>query len=77
MVGVEHWAEVRRMHRLEGSSGREISRRTGVARDTVARSPGCWRREPPRYSRAPAGSTLGRFKDWICERLAADPWIQS
>ena len=34
VVGVEQWAEVRRMKRVEGLSVREISRRTGVARET-------------------------------------------
>ena len=37
MVGVEQWAEVRRMHWVDGLSGREISRRTALHRDTVAR----------------------------------------
>jgi transposase len=72
---VEEWAEIRRMHRVDGLSGREISRRTGLHRDTVARllaSP-----EPPKYSRKPAGSKLDSFKDWVCEQLAADPRIQS
>ena len=75
MIGVEQWAEVRRMHRVDGLSGREISRRTGLHRDTIARllaAP-----EPPRYSRKPTGSKLDPFKDWICERLAVDPRIQS
>jgi transposase len=75
LVGVEQWAEVRRMHRVDGLSGREISRRTGLARDTVARLLAAT--EPPKYEREPAGSKLDPFKDWICERLAADPRIQS
>ena len=75
MVGVEQWAEVRRMHRVDGLSGREISRRTGLARDTVARLLAA--SEPPKYRRELAGSKLDPFKDWICERLAADPRIQS
>jgi hypothetical protein len=32
---------------------------------------------PPRYVRAPAGSKLDPFKDWISEQLRADPAIQS
>jgi transposase len=75
VVGVEQWAEVRRMHRVDGLSGREISRRTGLHRDTVARllaAPA-----PPRYERKPAGSKLDLFKEWICEQLAGDPRIQS
>ena len=75
MVGVEQWAEVRRMRRVDGLSGREISRRTGLARDTVAKLLAA--SEPPKYERAPAGSKLDPFKDWICEQLQADPAIQS
>jgi transposase len=75
LVGVEQWAEVRRMHRVDGLSARAISGRTGLARDTIARllaAP-----EPPKYVRRPVGSKLDPFKDWICEQLAADPKIQS
>jgi transposase len=75
VVGVELWAEVRRMHRVDGLSGREISRRTGLHRDTVARLLAS--AEPPRYQRQPTVSKLDPFKDWICEQLAVDPRIQS
>ena len=75
MVGVEQWAVVRRMHRVEGLSGREISRRTGLARDTVARM--LVAEQPPRYERKQAGSKLDPFKEWICEQLQADPRMQS
>jgi len=75
VVGVEQWAEVRRMHRVDGLSGREISRRTGLHRDTVARLLAA--AAPPRYERRPAGSKLDPFKDWICEQLAGDPRFQS
>lgn len=75
MVGVEQWAELRRMHRVERLSIREISRRTGLHRKTIRRALGS--ESPPRYSRAPAGSKLDPFKDWICERLQDDPSIQS
>jgi transposase len=70
LVGVELWAEVRRMKRVEGLSAREISRRTGLARDTVARLLAASR--PPAYCRAPAGSVLDPFREWICEQLAVD-----
>ena len=75
MVGVEQWAEVRRMRRVDGLSGREISRRTGLHRDTIARLLAAG--QPPRYQRKPTGSKLDPFRDWICEQLAADPRIQS
>lgn len=70
MVGVEQWAEVRRMKRVEGLSERAISRRTGLARDTVSRLLAA--SEPPRYVRAPAGSILDPFRDWVCEQLDVD-----
>lgn len=75
MVGVEMWAEVRRMKRVEGLSARRISERTGLARDTVARLLAA--EAPPKYSRAPAGSILDPFKDWICEQLNDDPTVPS
>jgi transposase len=75
VVGVEQWAEIRRMHRVERLSVREISRRTGLHRKTVRRALAA--ATPPRYSRPPAGSKLDPFKDWICEQLRADPTIQS
>lgn len=75
MVGVEQWAEVRRMHRVEALSIREISRRTGLHRKTVRRA--LTAPEPPKYSRPPARSKLDPFRDWICEQLQADPRIQS
>jgi transposase len=75
VVGVEQWAEIRRMHRVERLSIREISRRTGLHRKTVRRALSS--DAPPRYSRAPAVSKLDPFKDWICEQLQADPAIQA
>ena len=75
MVGVEQWAEIRRMHRVERLSIREISRRTGLHRKTIRRALGS--ETPPEYSRAPAGSKLDPFRDWICEQLRGDPTIQS
>ena len=75
MVGVEQWAEIRRMHRVERLSVREIHRRTGVHRDTIARA--LAGDAPPKYVRRPAGSKLDPFKEWICEQLRADARIQS
>jgi transposase len=75
VVGVEQWAEVRRLHRVERVSIREISKRTGLHRKTIRRALAA--AEPPRYSRPTGASKLDPFKDWICEQLAADPRIQS
>jgi transposase len=71
VVGVEQWAEVRRLHFVRGLSIREIHRRTGLHRDTIRRALAS--DEPPRYERAPAGSKLDPFKDEIHRLLAEDP----
>ena len=75
MVGVEPWAEVRRLHAVERLSIREISRRTGLHRKTVRRALAAV--VPPKYERKTTGSMVDPFKDWICEELCADPRIQS
>jgi ActR/RegA family two-component response regulator len=38
VVGVEQWAEIRRMHRVERRSIREIHRLTGLHRATIRRA---------------------------------------
>jgi transposase len=75
VVGVQQWAEIRRLVLVEGRSQREVARLTGLARDTVARAVAS--EAPPRYARAPAGSKLDPFRDWICEQLQSDPTIPS
>lgn len=75
MVGVEQWAEIRRMVLVERRSQREVARLTGLARDTVAKAVRA--EAPPRYLRTPSGSKVDAFKEWICEQLQADPTIQS
>jgi len=75
VVDVEQWAEIRRLHRVEQLSIREISRRTGLHRKTVRRA--LTATVPPRYSRSEAVSKVDPFKDWICEQLQADPRIAS
>ena len=75
MVGVQQWAEIRRMVLVEQRSQREVARLTGLARETVARATRS--EEPPRYVRAPAASKLDPFREWVCEQLEADPRIPS
>lgn len=74
MLGVEQWAEIRRMKRVEGLSQREIHRRTGIHRDTIRRalaSP-----EPPSYGpRPPRASKLDPFVGTIEELLAEEPTL--
>jgi transposase len=71
VVGVEQWAEVRRLHFVRKLSIHEIHRRTGLHRETIRRA--LRSDEPPAYRRAPAGSKLDLFKDEIHRLLQADP----
>jgi Mu transposase, C-terminal domain len=75
VIGVEQWAEIRRLYFVEKRSKRAIHKLMGVHRDTVTRAVESER--PPRYARAPAGSKVDAFKGWICEQLREDPSIQS
>jgi transposase len=71
LVGVEQWAEIRRMHVVLGLSIKEIARRTGRDRNTVRRA--LRSATAPSYERAPAGSKLDPFKDEIHRLLKTDP----
>ncbi len=75
MIGVEQWAEIRRLYFVEKRSKRAIHRLTGVHRDTITRA--LESETPPKYSRVPAGSKLDPFKPWVCEQLSADAAIPS
>jgi transposase len=57
---VEDWAEIRRLHRAEGVPIKEISRRLGVARNTVRAALSSDR--PPKYERAPRGQVADAFE---------------
>ena len=60
---MEQWAEIRRMHFVEGLSIKGIARGTGRDRKTIRKaiqSP-----EPPGYRRAPAGSKLDPHREQI------------
>jgi transposase len=74
LLGVEQWAEIRRMKHVERLSQREIHRRTGVHRDTIRRalaSP-----EPPGYGpRSRRPSKLDPFLGTIEELLADEPTL--
>jgi transposase len=71
VVGVEQWAEIRRLHFVAKLSQREIRRRTGLHRDTIRRALAS--ETPPKYSRPAKGSKLDPFKDEIRRLLADDP----
>lgn len=69
MLGVEDWAEIRRLHLAEGWSIKRITRERGFARNTVRMALRSER--PPAYQRGPVGSKLDAFKGEI-ERLLAE-----
>lgn len=72
MLGVEQWAEIRRMKHVEGLTQREIHRRTGIHRDTIRRA--LESDEPPRYGPRPKQpSKLDPFVPVICELLEEEP----
>lgn len=73
MVGVESWAEIRRMGFVEGRGIREIARATGHDRNTVRRA--LRRQGPPRYERQPRPSKLDPFKEEIHRFLRSDPQL--
>jgi hypothetical protein len=75
VLGVEQWAEIRRLVLVERRSQRQAARLCGVARDTVAKAVAS--DVPPRYERERSGSILDPFKDWICEQLREDPTVES
>ena len=68
MRSAMEWAEVRALA-ADGVSKREIARRLGINRRTAARLVEAT--EPPRYSRAPAGSMLDPLEP-VLRRLVED-----
>ena len=70
MVGVEQWAEIRRLHNVKGLSIKEIARRTGRDRNTVRRA--VRSEEAPRYVRPARPSKLDPHKEEIHRLLGED-----
>jgi transposase len=74
LLGVEQWAEIRRMKHVERLSQREIRRRTSIHRDTIRRALAS--SEPPSYGpRPPRASKLDPFVGTIEELLADEPTL--
>jgi transposase len=71
VVGVEEWAEIRRLYFVERLSIKEIVRRTGHGRNTIRRALRAG--EVPRYRRPPRSSKLDPFRDEIHRLLRAEP----
>ena len=61
MYSVHDWAEVHRLHHVEGMSKAAIAVKLSMSRNTVARLVGS--SVPPHYQRAPAGSQVDRFAE--------------
>jgi transposase len=71
VVGVEQWAEIRRLYFVKRLSIKEIARRTGHGRNTIRRA--LRSGEAPRYRRPPRPSKLDPVLDWIHRLLREDP----
>ncbi|MFG2859001.1 IS21 family transposase [Streptomyces mirabilis] len=71
MIHVEDWAEIRRMHRMEGLSARAVARQLGISRNTVLRALASDR--PPRYRRAAKGSAVDAVEPVVRELLKQTP----
>ncbi len=71
MITVENWAEIRRLHRSEGISQAGIARTLGISRNTVAKALASDR--PPKYERAPAGSSVDEVEARVRVLLAEFP----
>lgn len=68
---VEDWAEIRRLHRVEGMAIKGIARRLGVSRNAVRRA--LARDAAPKYVRAARGSVVDAVEPAIRELLRAHP----
>jgi transposase len=71
VVDVEQWAELRREHFVGGKSIKELSRATGLSRNTLRRV--LRSEQPPSYRRPPKARVIEPFKDEIHRLLREDP----
>jgi transposase len=71
VLGVEDWAEIRRLRRAEGMPIKAIARVMGCSKNTVRRALAAV--GPPRYERARQGSIVDGFEPRIRELLQAWP----
>jgi hypothetical protein len=70
---VHYWAEVHRLHHVEGLSKQAIAARLGMSRTTVYWLLGL--AQPPRYRRALVASKLAPFHQQIAALLGEDPKV--
>jgi transposase len=73
LIAVEQWAEIRRMHFVEGVAIKEIARRTGRDRKTIRKA--IRGAQPPRYARPPVACKLDPHRERIAELLREVPGI--
>jgi transposase len=71
VLGVEDWAEIRRLRRAEGMPIKQVARVVGVSKNTVKRA--LADDGPRRYERSPRGSIVDGVEPRIRELLAAWP----
>jgi transposase len=71
VLGVEQWAEIRRLHFVAGVGIKEIARRTGLHRQTIRRA--VRSDVQPRYRRPARGSKLDPYREEIHRLLGEDP----
>jgi transposase len=73
MYSVHDWAEVHRLHHVEGMSKAAIAAKFSMSRNTVSRLLSL--SSPPAYERRPAGSQVDRFAEAIAAMLEEDPAV--
>ena len=71
MLGVEDWAEIRRLGKAERMSISEIARVLRISRNTVRSALAS--DAPPKYEREPVGSAVDAVEPRIRELLKAYP----
>lgn len=73
MYDVHEWAEVHRLHHVEGLSKAAVAAKLSMSRTTVHRLLAL--DGPPRYRRRSSGSQVERFAEVIAAMLAEDPRV--